>query len=98
MVQPFDEAVGDKLIEGVEGCLAIKRAGSEQIELWGEEFERQLGCVPGNFCAAQINVVMSFLRVGYRSGFQDGKLAQQHEVQRKLGISVCHYPNVQFPH
>lgn len=81
-----DEAAGDKIINGTEGCIAVLHRNSNHIEVWNEDSEHHFGNVPADFTAAQINVVMSFYRAGWSVGRVTGTIEKQHEICRVLGL------------
>lgn len=83
----IDEKNGDKLVEGTNGCCGVLRLGSNQIEIWDEEYEQHYGNVPSNFTAEHINVVMHFYRAGELRGEEYGKLVKQFEIKKVLGIN-----------
>ncbi|MGE8454451.1 MAG: hypothetical protein ACN6OP_28340 [Pseudomonadales bacterium] len=82
----LDEAAGDKLIDGTEGCHAVLHHGGSHIEVWCEDYERHYGNVPADFTAREINVAIAFFRAGERKGEEFGKLAKQAEIRRVLGL------------
>lgn len=81
-----DEAAGDKLIEGLHGCLAVQHAGSQFIEIWCEEAETRYGSVPASFTVEDINHVLRFYRAGVEAGIAQGKREKQIEVRNVLGL------------
>ena len=81
-----DEKAGDKLIDGVEGYMAVLHAGSKHIEIWCEEAERHYGNVPADLTPEQINVVMRFYCKGEERGIEQGKAEKQCEMQRVMGL------------
>lgn len=82
-----DEAAGDKIIEGTEGCVAVLHKNGKHIEVWDGDCECHFGNVPADFTAAQINVAMSFFRAGERVGRVNGAIEKQHEIRRALGLN-----------
>lgn len=83
----IDEKNGDKFLDGTKGCCGVLRFGSNQIEIWDEDYERHYGNVPSSFTTEHINVVMQFYRAGELRGEEHGKIAKQFEIKKVLGLN-----------
>jgi len=73
------------IIKGTKAAVIAFDNGN-QIEVWDEEGERQLGALPRGTSALFIDAAANFFDNGERDGYNQGFRAAQVKMQEALGF------------